>query len=294
MKNVIIPETAAAYQADFLARAFPDPTIPENDFYRRLIGWVMDCRTPLIYEQAHPDEFANLSINFNWLLKRDYSKTKLGPPKTIESLYSLHETTHMSGWLPTRLNELSAEEYANQFDISEVRASNESEILAHFRIPGLRDRVFPGMRISYDLLRERGLTQEDLPMFALCNLRRAVIFSNLLDGYFGPEDQDMMKRLKHYHRNHTWARDRFSVIFPHFVDARFPQGDGLIDRFYEETIESYEPHLSQEQYEQNVIRNVMFGFAMCGLSVPKIDSFEQAIELAKQLEGKDAIIQTAA
>ena len=102
MKNIYIPETVEAYQADLLARAFPDERIVGNDFYRRLIGWIIDERTPLLYDQTHEDERANLSINFNWLVTRDYTGSPLGDEETVRSLYNLHEFTHMTHRLPTR------------------------------------------------------------------------------------------------------------------------------------------------------------------------------------------------
>src|ERR1700691_1301568 len=129
MKNLEIPETAEAYQTDMMERAFPDERIAQNDFYRRLIGWVVHNRTPLLYEQTHPDEYTNFSINFNWLLLRDYAGTELGESATVSSLYALHEFAHMTHRLPTRLDTISPGEYAEQFTGSEYRASNETEIL---------------------------------------------------------------------------------------------------------------------------------------------------------------------
>ena len=70
-----------------MARGLPDVEIRDHPFYRRLIGWVLDVRSPLLYEQDHPDEYTNLSINFNWLLLRDYRQTRLGPAETILTMY---------------------------------------------------------------------------------------------------------------------------------------------------------------------------------------------------------------
>ena len=76
MRGIRIFPTAEEYVEDFLARGLPEESIRTNDFYRRLIGWVIDQRSPLLYEQDHPDEYTNLSINFNWLLLRNYAQTK--------------------------------------------------------------------------------------------------------------------------------------------------------------------------------------------------------------------------
>jgi hypothetical protein len=160
MRNIYIPKMVEEYQHDISERAFPEPLITVNDFYRRLIGWVNDNRSPLLYEQDHPDEYTNLSINFNWLLLRDYSETQLGRPETILAMYALHEYSHMTNWLPTRLSEIPAGEYADQFARSEYRASNETEIQIHYRIPELRKEVFPNMTIAADIMKRRGIEQQ--------------------------------------------------------------------------------------------------------------------------------------
>lgn len=291
MRNIHIPETVEAYQADMMQRAFPERLITDNDFYRRLIGWVMDVRTPLLYEQDHSDEYTNLSINFNWLLRRDYTETELGPPDTILSLYSLHEFAHMTHWLPTRLDEVSAAEYAEQFTGSEYRASNESEILAHYRIPELRGVAFPGMRLAVDLMKERGIPQP--PSRLLNQVRALLVEYDAFDRLLGDDDDTwaIVRRLKHFNGNRAWALAHYDDICPHFTDPSLPQGDGLTDTEYEGVIASYEPHLTQEQYELNVIRNVRFAYAMCGLPIPPITSFGQAREAARELEGRHALVQ---
>jgi hypothetical protein len=290
MKNIGIPETAQAYQADIMERAFPDPRIAENDFYRRLIGWVIDHRTPLLYEQTHPDEYSNLSINYNWLLQRDYSDTTLGPPPTVQSLYSLHESTHMTYWLPTRLNEVTASIYAEQFTASEYRASNESEILVHYRIPELRTSVFPGVRLAVDILKGCGIAQP--PAQALSQVRALLVERDDFDHLAGddPDVRAELTRIKQFNGNRSWAMQHYQLIRDRFTDPSLPLGDGLTDAEYEATIGAYEPHLSQEKYEENVIRNVRFAYAMCDLQVPFIATFAQARHLAEALEGRHALV----
>lgn len=290
MKSLHIPPTAEAYQEDILARAFPDERIVQNDFYRRLIGWVMDVRTPLLYEQTHPDEYTNLSINFNWLLLRDYCQTKFGAEPTVRSLYSLHEFTHMTHWLPTRLDLVSAAEYAEQFTGSEYRASNESEILAHYRIPELRGVVFPGMRLAVDMMKARGIARP--PSQLLGHARALLVEHREFDGVVAddPAARPILDRLKYYGGNRAWARRHYEHIRERFSDPSLPQSDGLTDAEYESTIAGYEPNLNQTQYEANVIRNVRFAFAMCGQPVPFIANFKQALAAAEALEGRHALV----
>ena len=290
MKHLTIPETAAAYQADLMQRAFPDEQITQNDFYRRMIGWVVDNRTPLLYEQTHEGEYANFSINFNWLLLRDYSQTTLGPEQTISTLYALHEASHMTEWLPTRLGELPADQYAEQFTSSEYRASNESEILAHYRVPGLRSVAFSGMRLAVDLMKERGIAQP--PSQQLAQVRALLVESDTYDHLAGtdPEAQAELARIKQFNGNRRWARRHFADIQQRFTDPSLPLGYGLTNDTYESTIAAYEPQLTQARYEANVIRNVRFAYGMCSQPLPRIANFEGALAAAAALEGQHALV----
>ncbi len=290
MRNINIPRTVEQYNADIAERAFPDEQIRNNDFYRRLIGWVAVNRTPLLYEQDHSDEYSNLSINFNWLLLRDYSRTTLGRPETILTMYALHEYAHMTNWLPTRLNEVSAEQYSDEFARSEYRASNETEILIHYRMPELREKVFPGMKISADIMKERGIPQ--LPSDLLNKIRPILIEHDELDPFLGddPDVVTALQRMKKFNGNHRWSQDHFNQIRRFFTDESLPQGQGLIDKEYESVISKYDRSLTQEDYERNVIRNVRFAFGMCGESIPPIGTFEEARERAKELEGRYALV----
>lgn len=292
MHAINIPPTVEAYQADLQERAFPAVELVENDFYRRLVGWVTDIRTPLLYEQDHQDEYTNFSINFNWLLLRDYSRTKLGPTAVIATMYGLHEFTHMTHRLPTRLDEVTASEYAEAFTRSEYRASNETEILIHYRIPDLRRLVFSGTKIAFDMLHERDMPQPTSALLAA--LRPLVVEHDTLQTWFqdSPEDQAIYQRFKAFGGNRTWAQARFDTIRPYFSGVDLPQTSGLTDTEYEDVIRTYEPGLDQATYEAHVIRNVRFGYAMCGLALPNIRSFAEARAAAAELEGHHAIVQS--
>jgi hypothetical protein len=290
VRGIRVLSTAEEYVADFTARALPDVSIRDHEFYRRLIGWVVDHRTPLLYEQDHPDEYTNLSINFNWLLLRDYSATTLGPAETVLTMYVVHELAHMTHWLPVRLGELSAGEYADQFTRSEYRASNETEILLYYRIPGMRSRVFQGQRIVFDVLCEREVAQPS--MVRLCNVRPLFVEDTVLDGFFTGDDVRIAERFKKYSGNRAWARDRFDALQQFFSRGDLPQGGGLTNDEYEEVLCAYEPTLSQERYERNVVANIGLGFAMCGLPIPDITSLADARVAARELEGCHAIVQS--
>jgi hypothetical protein len=197
----------------------------------------------------------------------------------------------MTHRLPTRLDEVSATEYAEEFTRSEYRASNETEILIHYRIPEIRETVFSGMKIAFDILCDRGIIQPSASDLGL--LRRMVIETDYLDNKFeDEEDQKILEWLKGFNTNRDWAIDRFNEIKGDFTGIDIAQDFGLTDKEYEQVISIYEPQSDQTRYEKNVIRNVKFGHAMCGLLVPEIEDIGQAIELAKGLEGHHAKTQS--
>lgn len=291
MKHIHIPDSVSEYQEAFVAEALPDSRIPGDDFYRRLIGWVLDQKTPLLYEQTHPDEYANLSINHHWLLRRDYSQTTLGAAATVMSLYALHELTHMTNWLPTRLDEISAQEYADQFTRSEYRASNESEILVHYRVPELRGDVFPETTIAVDVLKRMGIERPDSSLIG--KLRALIVEHDQFDELIGQDDEakQALARLKQFNGNREWAVKHYAEIRHLFTDSLFPLGTGLTDTEYEQAIAAYEPQSDQAKYEANVITNVRLGFAMCGMKVPLLASFSDAKAAVKELEGQHALVR---
>lgn len=196
----------------------------------------------------------------------------------------------MTHWLPTRFDELSAGEYADQFTRSEYRASNETEILIHFRLPNLRRRVFTEQRIVVDVLRDRSFTQPS--MARLCNLRPLFVEDSVLDGFFAGDDSLVATRFKKYAGNREWARARFEAIRPFFTDHALSQGGGLTNDEYEDALYAYEPNLPQDQYERNMVTNVQLGFGMCGLPLPTLTTFSDAQVAARELEGRHAIVQS--
>jgi hypothetical protein len=288
MKNIKIPKKAEEYRADVYARAFPDGRIPADGFYKNLIDWILDHRTPILYEQTDPSEYTNFSINFNWLLLRDYKDTKLGPQPLILSMYCLHEFSHMTHWLPTNLRDMTPGEYAEFFTQSEYIASNETEILIHYRIPGLRKELFPGTKIFYDTLIE---AMTPMPTVSnLYDMRSILVEGHVLDSVLFPDadDKPILERFKYYSGNRPWARSRFTRIQPFFGDT--PQSFGLTKAEYEEVITNYISSFNQQRYEANMIRNIKLGYVMCGKEAPSIESFDEAVEYAEKLSGSVAIV----
>lgn len=290
MRNISIPPTPEAYREEISAQAFPDSTLTDHPFYQGLISWVSDNHTPLLYEQTHPDEYTNFSINFNWLLLRDYAKTELGEPDTIQTMYALHEFAHMTFPLPTNLDQITPEEYAEAFTESEYRASNETEIAIHYRIPDLRSMILAGTRTIIDTLRDHKIPE--LEPDALADFRATVIETNALDDLFAtPDDAPVLNRLKSYTGNRPWARHRYDILRPLVAGLDLPRATGLSNKGYN-SLAAYSSQMDQQTYESHIIRNVRYGYIMCGLMPPSdIKTLsDAAAAVAEDLEGNHAIV----
>lgn len=290
MKNISIPSTVEEYVSDLHEKVFPAEFLACNDFYRRLIGWVVDQHSPVIYQQTDESEYQNFSINFNWMALRDYSDSPLGPEEIMHTMYSLHEFSHMTHRLPVDIDSVTADEYADDFTGSEYRASNETEILIHERVPELRDIVLQGTKIAHDILRERKISfgYKELQL-----LRPLIVETDLLDGCFkSQEDRQILERFKYYAGNREWARERHAYLRKAigFVARGLDRADCLTDEQYADYLPMYEPRLDQKIYEANMIRNARLGYVMCGLAMPNIKSFTDAQKAIKELEGHHATV----
>lgn len=291
MRNIEIPPDYETYR-DRLRDAVSDPLISEHPFYQGLTDWVVDHRTPILYDQTHPSEYTNFSIAFNWLLRRNYQDTTLGSPETVGTMYLMHEFTHMTVAFPPRLDQVTGAEYADIFTDSEYRASNETEILIHYRIPELRETVLSDTRIIFDIMKEQNIEQPSAGVLA--RLRASAIEGQTLDHFFAgsEEDQAVLKRLKSFNGNRSWAETQYGIWRPYFSDSQTSHPiPHLQTNTYETVISGYTSSLNQECYETNIIQNVRYGFALCGIDVPDITTFEQAVELTAELENRHAVTQ---
>ena len=165
----------------------------------------MDAKAPVFYRQTDPSEYANFSAYYNWVLRRDgYSDV------TRESMYFLHDFVHMVFDYPYDMTAVSRQEFEETVITNEYAASNETEILAHYRIAGLRG--FLPQRIFFDTLWERGVCNRP-SAWELLQVRRQLIETNNLDFLFpDPKDKPVLAQLKSYNGNRAWCKTRFEQV----------------------------------------------------------------------------------
>jgi len=277
MKNIQLFKRKDAYEEFVFNEIFKDERIKYHPFYQNLIQFVLDAKAPVFYEQTDPSEFANFSAYYNWVLRRaGYTNP------TMESMYFLHDFAHMMFDYPYDMSSVSEDEFNETVITNEYTASNETEILAHYRVPGLRDSVLQDRRIFFDTLKEMGITQPTVHQ--LLGMRRLLIETSTLDFLFPkPEDGPVIAQLKSYSGNRAWCKTRFKQVVDlnpteYFFWALRPLN-------YERVLINYQTTSTQENYERTLLKTVRIMCAVMGLeSLPRY--FEECFELIGALEDR--------
>jgi hypothetical protein len=277
VRRIRIFPTRKEYEEFVFAEVLSDDLLRASPFYRSLVRFVLDAKAPLFYSQSDPSEHANFSLYYNFILIRD---TYTNP--TLRAMYFLHDFVHLLFYYPHDMSAVTAEEFDELLLGAEYAASNETEVLAHYRVPGLRARVFPDRRLLVDLLRERGVAQPAVR--ALHRLRSLLVESDDLDPFFflTPADEPVRATLKSYRGNRAWCKQRLAETLllpnPSEYSYRF-----LTPTNYERVLSSYEGSADQASYERVVLRNLRLAFVLLRLERPPA-SFAEGLERVLELE----------
>jgi hypothetical protein len=279
MRDIRFIADKREYEEFVFSEIVSEPLLREHPFYRRLVQFVLDAKAPLFYRQSDPSEHANFSAYYNFILMRE---TYTNP--TLRAMYFVHDFAHMLFYYPHDVASVSRAEFEDALIASEYAASNETEILVHYRVPPLRERIFPDRRIFFDLLRERGVAQP--PVRALLHLRRQMIEDDVLDPFFfvDARDETVRATFKSYRGNRAWCKHRLAEI------RGLPNPAEYFYRFltptnYERVVAGYESTATQESYERTVLMNVRLAFVLLDLPQPPTRFGDCAAALAR-LEDK--------
>lgn len=279
MRDVRLFPTRREYWDHVRDAVFAVPLLTEHPFYSRLIRFVADAKAPIFFRQSDPSEYASFSVYYNFILLRE---TYTNP--TLRALYFLHDFAHALFYYPYDVGSVSQNEFDEALISSEYAASNETEVLAHYRVPGLRERVFQDRRILWDVLAERGVKQPT--PHALRFLRRALVETDDLDPFLfvKREDEPVRTLLKGYRDNGAWCKRRFLEVraLPSPGEFFYPF---LGPTSYERAVSTYESATTQADYERTTLRNVRLAFALLGIA-PAPGSFGECLERAGELEGR--------
>lgn len=274
MKDIQLFKSKEDYEDFVWTEIFKSELIKANPFYRNLIQFVLDAKAPVFYSQTEEAEYANFSAYYHWVLRRSNYRNV-----AMESMYFLHDFVHMLFDYPYDMTSVSPEEFEETVITNEYAASNETEILAHYRIDSLRECILTDRRIFYDTLRDLGVAQP--PVRGLLELRRQLIETSNLD-YLFPRDADVIAQLKSYRGNRAWCKTRFEQVVTlnpteYFFWSLRPWN-------YERVLANYQSTSSQENYERTLLKTVRVMYAVMQITDPPA-TFDSVFDRARELEG---------
>jgi len=277
MKDILLFRTKEEYERFVLTRAFRAPLLAEHPFYRNLISWVVDNRTPLFFSQSDPSEHDAFSLYWHAILLRDTYADDLRA-----SMYMLHEFTHSLFAYPHDLPAVGEAGFRAACLEAEYAASNETEVLAHWRVSGLRHTFLVGQRIWYDILRDGGMAARP-PVPELLHLRREA-----MEGHVpGRTDDDaaVLDMMKGYETlNARWAANHWPLwrALPRPEPREWP---ALEPEAYEAAVAGYRRRGGQAEYEANVLANVRTFFALHGMAGRAPATFSECFDRIGLLDG---------
>lgn len=279
MKNIKLFRKKEEYEKYVFEDLIKDPLLIGNPFYKNLVQFVIDTKTPIFYEQSDESEYANFSAYYNYILTRNNYTNE-----TFRGMYFLHDLTHMVFYYPYDTSSVSQAEFDEAIMFNEYASSNETEIFIHYRIPELRQKVLQDRRIFFDILRDRGIPKPT-PR-SLLFLRKNLVENDDLDAFFfsNPADQTVRDQYKSYRGNRVWCKARLAEIhkFQNPTEYFYPF---LTTTNYERVLTNYKSTTTQADYERNVVKNLRLAFELMGLpDLPQ--NFEECFDKAQQLENK--------
>jgi hypothetical protein len=151
MRDLEFFPTYTEYVEHLWNDVFTEPWVAETSFYANLIHFVADHYAPIFYTQTDRSEHFAFSGAYHFETRRQRY-----PDKNRECLFWLHDFTHMLFPYAWDVYNVSERDFLEQFRYQEWLASTETEIFAYYRVPGLRERVFPNEKLYYDVIQERG------------------------------------------------------------------------------------------------------------------------------------------
>jgi hypothetical protein len=214
-------------------------------------------------------------------------------------MYFAHDFVHMLFRNPLRPRDFTFGAFCEMLNVNEWVASNETEVLTYYRIPGMREQSLP-YTILYDLLVASGY--KGRPTVAkLLELRKDIIYRknnsviNILEGL--PEAKEVFAYLRKYKENNeAWCQGWYSK-FPELPTHYEHEPSSLSVLEYDSFLEHYRPdgwYNQQLIYEQNIIRNVRNLVMLCGPGIVTLPTNMNEVQNAlAALEGKIVMRDTA-
>lgn len=278
MKQLKIFPTLNEYRNFIYNEIIANDEFKKYPFYRGLIDFVIDHRTPLFFQPTRDYEHAHFTQYFNYVLMRqDYTN------QYLRDLYFLHDFVHMIFDNPLRPRDYSLKRFREIVVSNERVAANETEIFTYYRLPGLRSKTL-NQPILYDFIKTHHTKKPTI--MAIYDLRNKLIETDFIPEYLDDDAGRVvvafLKRFKE--NNKTWSK-LWREEFPAKAAGAFEKPMTLSLATYEKVLENYQPINSQELYERNMLFNIRLGLRMLGYKkLP--ETFKSALKLTTVFENK--------
>jgi hypothetical protein len=278
VKNLKIFSTLNKYRSYLYDEIVRTPEFQSHPFYRGLVSFIIDHRTPIFFELSHPYEYAHFSQYFNYVLMRnDY------PNDYIRDMFFMHDFVHMAFDNPIQPAKLTFDYFCEVANYNEYVASNDTEVLTYYRIPEMREKSF-SYPILFDLISKK---DPEMPSVRrLLDTRRAIVWDNN-DCGLGDEEgaSQIFAFLRKFKENNrvwceTWYH-QYPELNIRYAEKRLTLPIISYDIF----LPNYVGHTDEESYRTNVLYNVRVGLMMLG--EPDLPThFEACEEALAKFEGK--------
>jgi hypothetical protein len=146
MRNIRFFPTLAEYEQFIHTQVIKTEPFKTHPFYKGLIDFVIDHRSPLFFESSEEYEYAHFTQYFNFVLMRNHYASDY-----VSDMFFMHDLVHMAFDNPLNPRRLSFEYFSEIVNNNEYVASNDTEMLTYYRIPGMRQNSL-SYTILYDLL----------------------------------------------------------------------------------------------------------------------------------------------
>lgn len=245
MKQIVIQPTLREYREYIKKDILKNDIWYTNNFYRWLIDFIIDHRSPLFYEQSFEYEKSHFTQYRNFCIKRNYENSYLS------DMYYLHDFVHMLFEYPMHVKNHSVLSFYEKLVLNEQIASNETEIYTYYRLPQVREKTFPHP-IFYDSL--LATTSSKLSFEELLGIR--IIIAKMgycIIDWKEINDETTKFISKFWHRNIEWTEMRYAN-YP-VVDLERTSYTYLSLNNYEKCCEDYVSVDDEARYQHNILTN---------------------------------------
>ncbi|MDB5194484.1 MAG: hypothetical protein JWN50_498 [Parcubacteria group bacterium] len=278
MRDLTFFPTLAEYEHFINTEIIKTEEFKTHPFYKGLVDFVIDHRSPIFFKASEEYEYAHFTQYFNFVLMRDHYASD-----SVSDMFFMHDMVHMAFDNPLNPRRLTKEYFTEIVNYNEYVASNDTEMLTYYRIPGLREKSL-SYTILYDLLKEK--YPEAPSINFLLKLRKSIVFENSDGGLGGhPDAEKVFAYLRKFKQNNVVWGDLWYNKMPEVPDPYYKKRPTLTLHDYEYILENYTSVRSEHRYQHNVLTNIQTALSLLGeKDIPQ--TFAECAEAVKRLEGR--------